>query len=108
MNTFNAIFALLSVCIAYWSVYKQHLIIAEVAFNLWRVEYQIVVFIILIMLLHLTAQERTICIMQPSPVNSPTISNSPSANVNNINVHNKTKKKRMLFVMLTARTAILV
>eukprot|EP01083_Nonionella_stella_P188371 694252_1 len=46
----NTIVAPVGLCIAYWAVYEQHHpIIAELAFNIWRIFYQVTVFIILYM-----------------------------------------------------------
>eukprot|EP01083_Nonionella_stella_P295164 1003164_1 len=49
VNVINTIAAPLSLIIAYWSVYTQQLVIAEFAFNTWRIFYQIIVFTILYM-----------------------------------------------------------
>eukprot|EP01083_Nonionella_stella_P269080 910145_1 len=46
----NTIVAPVGLCIAYWAVYtQQHQIIEEFAFNVWRILYQVIVFVILYM-----------------------------------------------------------
>eukprot|EP01084_Bolivina_argentea_P133517 235626_1 len=74
----NTIVAPVGLCIAYWAVYtQQHQIIEELAFNVWRILYQVTVFVILYMfckrLLQLVVNDELFIVMKAHEKGSTTL-----------------------------------